>query len=165
LYSAQEREQLAGSGRPLGVRVEVALSPAQLRGLCEIASYDLTVVRDRLVAQGAMLPRWAGEAVYEFQRYLALRLILGRPILMLSADVDEAWHTCILFTRLYADLCQRAFGEFVHHDPELESIPDRRAAWQEFEQDYRQLFGELTMLWHISAPLARNLDGSRADAG
>lgn len=34
-----------------------------------------------------------------------------------SPRVDDAWHEMILCTREYADLCQRYFGRFVHHDP------------------------------------------------
>lgn len=36
---------------------------------------------------------------------------------MPSRIVDEAWHTFILFTREYADFCERAFGGFLHHAP------------------------------------------------
>lgn len=33
------------------------------------------------------------------------------------AKIDEMWHTFILFTRDYADFCERHFGLFVHHAP------------------------------------------------
>ncbi|OQR64792.1 hypothetical protein B6E66_07480 [Streptomyces maremycinicus] len=34
-----------------------------------------------------------------------------------SRIVDEGWHALILHTALYADLCQRLGGDFVHHFP------------------------------------------------
>lgn len=37
---------------------------------------------------------------------------------MPSRVVDEAWHEFITFTREYDEFCQRAFGRFLHHQPE-----------------------------------------------
>ncbi len=31
--------------------------------------------------------------------------------------LDLAWHELILFTRVYADWCDRHFGRFIHHQP------------------------------------------------
>ncbi len=33
------------------------------------------------------------------------------------AKLDEMWHTFVLFTRDYADFCERYFGFFLHHIP------------------------------------------------
>jgi hypothetical protein len=33
------------------------------------------------------------------------------------ARVDGAWHCFILFTRDYAEYCQKRFGRFMHHKP------------------------------------------------
>jgi len=155
----------ATSLRPLGLRPDALVGPAKLAGLGVIESYDLSAVRNRLVSHGAMLPRWADEAVFEFRRYLALRLVAGHPIFMLSGNVDEVWHTCLLFTRRYADLCDRAFGYFVHHDPEEEPVRDRHAAWREFETAYRPLFGEPTMLWQIWRPIDSGEEAVSSEGG
>lgn len=42
----------------------------------------------------------------------------GQVIGMPSRAVDEAWHGFILCTRRYADFCERAYGQFLHHHPE-----------------------------------------------
>ncbi|OYP20280.1 hypothetical protein CFC35_22770 [Streptomyces sp. FBKL.4005] len=34
-----------------------------------------------------------------------------------SRIVDEGWHALILHTAMYADLCERLGGRFVHHTP------------------------------------------------
>lgn len=34
-----------------------------------------------------------------------------------SPLIDEGWHAFILFTRDYADFCQKYFGEYLHHLP------------------------------------------------
>ena len=32
-------------------------------------------------------------------------------------EIDDMWHTFILFTKEYAEFCQKYFGEFMHHAP------------------------------------------------
>ncbi|MBM2811506.1 MAG: hypothetical protein HW416_2265 [Chloroflexi bacterium] len=151
----EAREQARRESRrqaPLGVLPESRLDESQLRSLAAIEDFDLSPVRERLVRSGAMTPGWADEATFEFRRYLGLRAVFPMPITMVSPDVDEVWHACILHTRLYADLCERAFGQFLHHDPDTEPNGDRRAAWDEFEGAYRILYGETGPLWEMSRP-------------
>lgn len=88
-------------------------------------------------------------------RRLGLRVLCDRPLLMASKPVDAVWHTCLLFTRLYADRCQQAFVEFVHHDPAPEALTDPNARWQEFVAAYERYYGPLGRLWRMereSAP-------------
>ena len=139
--------------RPLGLLSGVELSAQQLRALRAIEAYDLSPIRARLVEKGLMTPGWADEAIFEFRRYLGLRAVRPEPITMLSGDVDEVWHTCLIFTRLYADLCQQVFGGFFHHDPTMEAAGDRKALWLEFEAAYRQLYGDPGPFWLMWRPL------------
>ena len=32
-------------------------------------------------------------------------------------EIDDMWHTFLLFTKDYAGFCQQYFGEFIHHLP------------------------------------------------
>ncbi|MCX7125597.1 MAG: hypothetical protein NTU49_07605 [Gammaproteobacteria bacterium] len=32
-------------------------------------------------------------------------------------EIDDMWHTFLMFTKDYADFCEQYFGEFVHHTP------------------------------------------------
>jgi hypothetical protein len=143
--------------RPLGVRPEVALDDAQLRALQLLADYDLGRVRSRLLREGAMPTSWLDDAILEFRRYLGLRAIEGRSLLMFSKQVDNVWHACLLFSRLYADLCQQAFGQFIHHEPADGPEPNPEARWQEFEAAYRRVYGEPHRLWRMG--LAREHTG------
>jgi hypothetical protein len=34
-----------------------------------------------------------------------------------SKVVDEAWHSFILHTKLYAEFCENRYGSFIHHFP------------------------------------------------
>ena len=140
-------------GRPLGLRTDTVLSQDERRSVEELATFDFTPVRRRLVQQGSLSEEWVDVAILEFRRYLALRLLSPSPVMMLSADVDEVWHTTILFTRLYADLCRRVFGHFLHHDPETDPITDPRAEWRLFEERYTVLFGPPGALWQAWQPL------------
>ena len=49
---------------------------------------------------------------------------------MPSRVVDEAWHEFITFTRAYDEFCQRAFGRFLHHQPEYLMEPSQATANQ-----------------------------------
>ncbi|MDR7302232.1 glycine-rich domain-containing protein [Haloactinomyces albus] len=49
-----------------------------------------------------------------------------------SPMVDIGWHTFILYTREYAEFCQRIAGRFIHHVPDDESdTADRVSAHDE----------------------------------
>ena len=136
--------------RPLAIRPEVVLTEDQLRALRMLEEYDLTPVRNRLVDDGAMPPSWVAEALLEFRRFLGLQVIAPGPRIMFSRHVDHVWHTCLLFTRLYADYCHQAFGYFFHHDPAEEPEPDRERRFREFEQLYESVYGAPNRLWYMS---------------
>jgi hypothetical protein len=140
-----------GRTTPLGVRPGATLTKHQLRALSELETFDLTPVADFLVKRGVMPTAWAPEAILEFKRYLGLHLFLTGPVPMFSKPVDEVWHACLLHSRLYADLCLRTFGYFVHHEPVLEEEADTDSlGWYQFVEGYQNLFGELNRLWLLS---------------
>jgi hypothetical protein len=68
---------------------------------------------------------------------------------VVGAAVDEVWHTCLLFTRLYADLCEQTVGHFVNHLPLMEETGDDARLLEggrTFEQAYSRVYGEMTSL-------------------
>src|SRR5262249_4766727 len=124
---------------------------AQLRSLQILEAYDLTPVRDRLRERGLLPDAVVDEALFEFRRYLGLRLGGHGPFAMCSEAGGVVWDTWVLFTRLYANLCQQALGYFVHHTPV--TAPGHRPppTRQEFDEAYRHLYGEPGRLWQPSA--------------
>jgi hypothetical protein len=67
--------------------------------------------------------------------------------ILLSEDVDEFWHTHILQTMKYADDCQRVFGNFLHHNPQIGERSSRdqekqAALLEKTRSLYRQEFGD-----------------------
>jgi hypothetical protein len=56
--------------------------------------------------------------------YLVCLYADNRLIGMPSKAVDEAWHEMILITREYTSFCDRAFGRYLHHNPDATlSVP------------------------------------------
>lgn len=93
----------------------------------------------------------------ELKKYLILAIVhrgaeLGNG--MYSRDVDNLWHSFLLFTREYAAFCRDYAGFFIHHVPEIE---EQRSAekLQEVQQDfvafidtYEKIFNqEINPIW------------------
>lgn len=88
--------------------------PASLRFKLNQAYPDLSGEQVSMILQGLRV--W-------FQLVTANpRAQLGMP----SQAVDKAWHEFILLTKNYADFCQNAFGEFLHHTPHGAADPAER---------------------------------------
>jgi hypothetical protein len=144
--------------RPLGIQPDVPLTDQQLAALQRLQDYDLSSVRARLLKKGVLPAEWVDEALFEFRRFLGLEIVGYTELRMVSGAVDEVWHTCILFTRLYADLCTRTIGQFCHHDPlderetgEGDTTAARATldAYRRFKQAYTSVYGETTRMWRF----------------
>ncbi|MEH0584467.1 hypothetical protein QA942_10290 [Streptomyces sp. B21-106] len=68
-------------------------------------------------ANPAMAEEMAGRIVEEGLKFVAACSRNPGVGLAPSRIVDEGWHALILHTALYADLCERLGGDFVHHFP------------------------------------------------
>lgn len=53
----------------------------------------------------------------EYQRYLAMIIVLPNEPLAPSHPIDDYWHAHILDTAAYARDCQLLAGKFIHHFP------------------------------------------------
>jgi hypothetical protein len=150
-------EQAAGTtgdrrARPLGVRPDVPLTDAQWTALQRLQDYDLAPVRARLLKTGVLPAERVDEAIFEFRRFLALSIVGYDELPMVSAAVDEVWHTSLLYSRLYADLCRQTVGHFAHHeptDPHDAGAGDTRGSangpdcLRTFQQAYTRVYGEM----------------------
>jgi len=38
-------------------------------------------------------------------------------------EIDQMWHIFLLYTQDYMDFCEKYFGEYLHHLPDLVGIP------------------------------------------
>jgi len=57
------------------------------------------------------------------------------------AKVDEMWHTFLMFTRDYAEFCERSFGFFLHHVPNDDEDPAPAGGAEEVREQLGRQFG------------------------
>ncbi len=80
----------------------------------------------------------------ELMRYLVMCALLPKEsIEMMSKDIDNLWHTFILFTKNYARFCTQVAGHFLHHAPNVsEQKNNLREKAEKFMNVYVALFRE-----------------------
>jgi len=87
----------------------------------------------------------------ELKRYLilcALKENENSTINMYSTDVDNLWHSFILFTKEYAHFCNTYAQHFIHHSPKVddsfttEQLIEARKDFHSFIGMYEKAFGE-----------------------
>lgn len=66
--------------------------------------------------------------------------------IVVSKDVDEFWHTHILHTMKYTEDCERVFGTYLHHNPDVggrapAEIERKAALVEKTRRLYQQEFG------------------------
>lgn len=72
----------------------------------------------RYIADDKMIDLLAAEAVMsDALSFLAACAVNHETPLSPSAPVDIGWHAFILYTRDYAEFCERVAGRFIHHVP------------------------------------------------
>ena len=79
------------------------------------------------------------EILAEVLRFMQL-VELSAERLTPSYKVDLAWHEFILFTKLYADFCNRHFDRFIHHYPG-ENEADNKNGFKKLHYHYNKYFG------------------------
>ena len=57
------------------------------------------------------------------------------------AKLDEMWHTFLMFTRDYADFCERYFGFFLHHVPNEDEEEAREGGAEAVREQLERQFG------------------------
>jgi hypothetical protein len=119
----------------------------QTDSISMIEDYSFAQVREKLLKEARLAPSIIDQAIEEFRKYLKLVALGHRSIGMNSREVDEVWHTFILFTRDYMSFCDRVYGSYLHHQPSIPSQPLGSEPAQLFIEAYRQEFGEPPAIW------------------
>lgn len=50
-------------------------------------------------------------------------------------EIDDMWHTFLLFTKEYTSFCEENFGEFIHHQP---NIDEEEISAEVFKRDFNR---------------------------
>ena len=116
-----------------------------------ISYYPFAQVREKLLMEAKFPAPVVDEAIAEFRKYLTLIALGHRGLGMISVEVDEIWHTFILFTHDYADFCEAVFGGYLHHKPGVPSQPIGKEPRKQFLSAYRAAFGDLPAIWGADA--------------
>ena len=109
--------------RPFNILDNVHLSEQQIERLRTIEEYDLWFIIERVRSKGILSEHLIDPAVTEFKKYMALVALGYEELGMHSSEVDEIWHNFILFTREYAEFCERVCGHMIHHRPNTSRRP------------------------------------------
>lgn len=127
--------------------VKSGVSAGVVSAISKINEYPFSQVQEKLLKSGALAPTVIEEAIKEFRKYLTLVVLGYKNVGMNSREVDEVWHTFILFSRDYMVFCNEVFGHYLHHQPSIPSQPLGAEPRERFLEAYRLEFGEPPAIW------------------
>lgn len=119
----------------------------------EITDYKNPYVIKRFLMNHPMSEEEADLIFEDTMRYLWLSAVVEekRKLDPMTPDIsiaegmyiiDEMWHEFVLLTKMYSEFCQKYFGEYVHHPPEMDKYAINIKTMTE-EQAIEAFLGEL----------------------
>lgn len=98
--------------------IQMELRPEVQRRLDRLEKFEAPFLENKLLQEGFFSSKQEyRQSFVEFKRFIALSVLHGKPMGMISPRVDEIWHTFILYTRNYAQFCEDILGFYLHHTP------------------------------------------------
>lgn len=120
--------------------------------VAKIDSLDLKMIKMKLCESTEKGGKgWSVEQSEEcevwYRRFLKLRLVCGKRILVPTKMIDDMWHYHILDTFKYHEDCQNIFGKYIHHFPYFglrgkKDAQDQQRAFHETMDLFEKYFGE-----------------------
>ena len=155
-----------GSPKSFNISEQVicSLSAKTIQSLDKLQKYDIpSGVIERIKPKelfNKMTDAQIKDIVNEFKKFMAIVVInleTDKRVEMVSELVDEVWHTFILFTNEYRKFCDTLVGEYIHHEPNVDSrygidplFPYKKKQSTEFfYQEYERYFGRLPEIWEL----------------
>jgi hypothetical protein len=145
----------------LGVLRDVRLTAEQAHVFQTLSTFDFGQIGHRLAKKAILPPEYIDPILLEFRRFLGMHAVSDDRPIMYSQTVDSVWHTCIQFTHCYAELCELAFGRFIHHRPDVAheypamyASSAARQRFMAFRVMYERLFGPIDAVWLSGRPWA-----------
>lgn len=142
------------------VRPISKLSPAGV--VAALQQHDFSRPEKYMLNRGVYSSEEIVRVRMEFQRYIALASTMGE-VAVVSAPIDDYWHSTILFTEEYKKMCSRTGVPFVHHYPTV-GAEERNLLCNQYErtlQAYRASFGEPDrIMWPPGAQVCGGNGGS-----
>jgi hypothetical protein len=148
VLAVKDRPKLAKENIPehLGVLYDVPVSPL-LEKLDSALNADyVEQVKQRFLQEHPKQTEAEFEwRLFELKRYFLLANLL-KETPMFSEEVDEIWHTMLLFTQKYQTFSERYAGKMLHHSPNTSPTPapQERAF---FDWVFSQMFSITAFSW------------------
>ena len=79
--------------------------------------FDLEICVIRYMNKQKVTRTYADAVAAETLKYLCLCNAFREHDWIITGEIDEFWHTMILFTERYEKFCDAVFGHFLHHVP------------------------------------------------
>jgi hypothetical protein len=148
LLTVKDRPKLAKENIPehLGVPTHVPVTPLLEKLDSALNSDYVEQVKKRFLQENPKRTEDEFEwRLFELKRYFLLANML-KETPMFSEEVDEIWHTMLLFTQKYQTFSERYAGKMLHHTPNtsLTPAPQERAF---FDWVFSQLFTITEFSW------------------
>jgi len=115
----------------------------EIREIVKIAeNYDISKIRKRYMKDFSISEEKAMQHEIELKRFLLICGLFEGPIGM-RGEIDEFWHTFLIFTGEYQRFCKKIAGFFIHHSPNDDDTPReaRYLAARRFDAAYLVTFG------------------------
>lgn len=109
-------------GDPLDLDLPVNAEEFQTM-LDKARAFDLTPIIRRYASENRVSLDRASAIGDEMLKYLTLCGINPQGNWTITGEVDEMWHTFILFTERYQEFCGTTTAGFIHHIPKEEIFP------------------------------------------
>ncbi len=119
-----------------------------------IWNYDLAVIGERVREEYPSLRLRYAAYELELRKFFGLLVGQSIPIAMISPRIDAIWHTFLLFTPMYRDFCEQAFGFYVDHLPRTGATPIPEDAIWNFFDAYTNQYGDVCEEWFHDLPLS-----------
>ncbi|MDP3917441.1 MAG: hypothetical protein Q8Q42_04115 [Nanoarchaeota archaeon] len=120
--------------------------------LGKLDSFEAPYLEEKLMEKGLFGSHEEyAEAFGEFKRFVALTMMYGRDMSMMSRKVDEVWHQFILFTPQYHQFCNDFLGGYMHHLPKTSQTPLSSNGRKNLINNYREAFGEMPSIWNVKS--------------
>lgn len=94
--------------------------------LSKAQSIDLTPIVVRYMNKRGVTRARSIEIADEMLIYLSLCATEPNEQWTITGEVDEMWHTFILFTERYEKFCKEIAGSFIHHYPSEDNLSDKQ---------------------------------------
>lgn len=109
-------------------------------------AFDISPVLKRYIKEQGVNEKVAKEHEQELKKFLVLCSLQDDRSYGISEEIDQFWHTFIVFTRSYSEFCREVCGRFIHHSPAENNrdipVAEKQAMYRCTLDAYRVHFGE-----------------------